>query len=137
MFVIAGCPQGESWLYITNLSQIALLHGRLLLRSGKSIYLDNISSACRLLRRRIKLRRKHSKPTVYSVYTNGLDDAWAGFSAGEPSIFLPRFTAVLLPTCFAKHLNEKPQIIALLISFFPLLCIPPMVNKMLLNHLFC
>ena len=25
MFVIAGCPQGESWLYITNLSQIALL----------------------------------------------------------------------------------------------------------------
>ena len=35
--------------------------------------------------------------------------------------------------CFAKHLNEKPQIIALLISFFPLLCIPPMVNKMLLN----
>ena len=37
------------------------------------------------------------------------------------------------PPCFAKHLNEKPQIIALLISFFPLLCIPPMVNKMLLN----
>ena len=23
------------------------------------------------------------------------------------------------PPCFAKHLNEKPQIIALLISFFP------------------
>ena len=41
------------------------------------------------------------------------------------------------PPCFAKHLNEKPQIIALLISFFPLLCIPPMVNKMLLNRLFC
>ena len=37
------------------------------------------------------------------------------------------------PPCFEKHLNEKPQIIALLISFFPLLCIPPMVNKMLLN----
>ena len=37
------------------------------------------------------------------------------------------------PPCFAKHLNEKPQIIALSISFFPLLCIPPMVNKMLLN----
>ena len=37
------------------------------------------------------------------------------------------------PPCFAKHLIEKPQIIALLISFSPLLCIPPMVNKMLLN----
>ena len=136
MFVIAGCPQGESWLYITNLSQIALLD--VSSDEAAKVYIWTISvRLAGLLRRRINLRRKHSKPPVYSVYTNGLDDAWAGFSAGEPSIFLPRFTAVLRPTCFAKHLNEKPQIIALLISFFPLLCIPPMVNKMLLNHLFC